>query len=349
MKQFRPAHRSFRTSKRPRFRRLRDPVYEVPERQDLGPVRSYHGGPGPWSDRPGDSEVRMRLGSTGARSPLGGDIPPVEWDGMMAKEGWDALAAWRDFRMGEHGDLWHRAIIDPTLLTVVGRVQELRVLDLGCGNGYLTRRWAREGAAESVGVDLSHETLGFARRRETRHPSGARFVRQDAAELSAFADDSFDLVVAHMSLMDIEDAERTVREVGRVLADPGRFVFSIAHPCFDIDLRSMWVVERPVHESTVFRKVAGYREEHVVRVPWKLSQTETAYTRSYHRPLPSYIRYLREAGLGVVRMEEPMPRPEAIRKNPQALFIREIPLHFVVEAVPIPRPVGRKRRARTLT
>ena len=31
----------------------------------------------------------------------------------MTRVGWDRLAVWRDFRMGEGGDLWHRAILDP--------------------------------------------------------------------------------------------------------------------------------------------------------------------------------------------------------------------------------------------
>jgi 2-polyprenyl-3-methyl-5-hydroxy-6-metoxy-1,4-benzoquinol methylase len=58
----------------------------------------------------------------------------------MDREGWDALATWRDSRMGERGDLWHRSILDPPLFALLGRVRGLRLLDLGCGNGYLTRR-----------------------------------------------------------------------------------------------------------------------------------------------------------------------------------------------------------------
>ncbi len=213
----------------------------------------------------------------------------------------------------------------------------------GAGTGTLTRRWAREGASRSVGVDRSAASLRFARRREMRRPSGAEFVRRDSADLTGFGSGSFDLVAAHMSLMDIADAAATIREVRRVLAAGGRFIFSISHPCFDIDLESTWVVERApfARENSVFRKVRGYRKERVIRVPWNVSKTEVAYTLSYHRTLATYLRYLRAAGLAVVRMEEPLPGPEAIRNSPQGAFMREIPLHLVVEAVPWSRPTAR--------
>ncbi len=267
----------------------------------------------------------------------------------MVREGWDALATWRDYRTGERGDLWHRAILDPSLRAVLGSVRGLRILDLGCGNGYLTRRWASEGATESVGIDGSEANIRIARRRERSRRTGARFVRQDAAHLAEFSTGHFDRVVAHMSLMDIEDGEGTIGEVGRVLRPNGRFVFSISHPCFDIDLRSMWVVEREFLRDTVFRKVAGYRQEHTVRIPWRVSETETAYTQSYHRPLSTYFRYLRGAGMVVAGVEEPVPRPEAVRKSPQGAYMLEIPLHLVVDAVRLAAPATPEHRPRGVT
>jgi SAM-dependent methyltransferase len=255
----------------------------------------------------------------------------------MAPNGWDTMAEWRDARLGETGDLWHRAIIDPSLRTVVGSVRDLRVLEIACGNGYLSRQFASDGARSVVGIDASPPTIALARAREVRDPKGVRFEVRDAVHLEDFPSGAFDLVVANMALMDIADAEGAVREVARLLDRTGRFVFSICHPCFDTDDRSMWVVERAQtpkgdFADTVWRKVSGYRDEVRRPVPWDVSATETVWTDSYHRTLGTYSRYLREAGLAITRVEEPSPLPEAIEGSPQGRFIAQIPLHLVVEA-----------------
>ena len=259
---------------------------------------------------------------------------------------WNRIARLRDLRTGDRGDLWHRGMIDPAVRRLVGRVRGLRLLDLACGNGYLARSFAARGAREVVGLDRSTASIRFARARERRRPRGVRFHVGVATALP-FPAASFDRVVANMALMDFEDAAGAIREVARVLAPGGRFVFSVCHPCFDVDDRSAWSVERGYDAGgfyeRVYRKVRRYRDERRTRSPWRLPSGEVAWTEAFHRTLATYGRYLHDAGLAIAQLEEPLPDAEVVRASPQGPYLREIPLHLVVEAVPVAAATGGSR------
>lgn len=244
----------------------------------------------------------------------------------------DGFGAWYDDKQGDEGDPWHRTLIDPGLFARIGTLSPgTRVLDLGCGNGYISRRLARSGALV-VGVDASKELIERAVAREAKDPLGVAYHQTDAAKLSMLQDQSFDLVVANMSLVDFEDASGAIREAGRVLVPGGRFVLSLNHPCFDVDTRSGWLVDVTTGPPTVFRKVAGYRKPHGDTFEWELPDGRTVRTHGYHRPLSWYVKELRAAGFVVVDVEEPSPLPGFVSRRVQQEWIEQIPLHLVIEA-----------------
>jgi SAM-dependent methyltransferase len=78
-----------------------------------------------------------------------------------------------------------------------------RVLDLGCGDASLG----------SVGLDLSHDELQRGR--------GPRV--QGRAQALPFRDGAFDHVVSHLAFMLLDDIERVVAELARVLVRGGTF------------------------------------------------------------------------------------------------------------------------------
>jgi 2-polyprenyl-3-methyl-5-hydroxy-6-metoxy-1,4-benzoquinol methylase len=88
------------------------------------------------------------------------------------------------------------------------------VLDVGCGEGVLTERWARRlGDREVVGLDLPDPKLEADWR--TRARPNLRFV-PGRAEGLPFADDEFDLVTAIETLEHVPDPDRTLAEMARV-------------------------------------------------------------------------------------------------------------------------------------
>ena len=244
---------------------------------------------------------------------------------------WERLADWWDDHLGDDGDLWHRSLIDPPVFKLAGDVSGQRVLDLACGNGYISRRFARAGATV-VGVDGSAAIVERARAREAREPLGVTYHVADAAHLAMLEDGAFDLVVCNMALMDIADAASAIKEVSRVLVSQGRFVASIAHPCFDKMETSGWAIERVYPTTTIWRKMSRYRELVVEHVPWPQVGDPPIITLAYHRPLSWYFQTFRAAGLVVAALEEPEPTEEFLAKDQQGPWIAEIPLHCVFEA-----------------
>lgn len=91
-----------------------------------------------------------------------------------------------------------------------------RILDLGCGDGQLTRRLMATGA-DLTGVDASAEMAAAARAR------GVNAVHAPAEALP-FADGSFDAVFSNAVLHWVRDHDAMLIAVHRVLRPGGRFV-----------------------------------------------------------------------------------------------------------------------------
>jgi ubiquinone/menaquinone biosynthesis C-methylase UbiE len=98
----------------------------------------------------------------------------------------------------------------------------MRLLDVGCGPGSITRGLAeRLAPGEVVGVDLSKETLEAA-----RHDAGARgltnlhYEEGSVYELP-FPDASFDVAFAHQVLQHLRERDVALREMLRVLRPGG--------------------------------------------------------------------------------------------------------------------------------
>jgi len=90
------------------------------------------------------------------------------------------------------------------------------VLDVGCGEGVLSARWAEQlGSGRVVGIDLEDPKLRAEW--ETRQRANLEF-RAMSAEHLPFGDDEFDLAAAIEVLEHVPDPEQTLAEMVRVAA-----------------------------------------------------------------------------------------------------------------------------------
>jgi len=101
--------------------------------------------------------------------------------------------------------------------------QGLDVLDLGCGGGYMSEALARRGA-NVVGVDPSGASLQAARLHAAQAGLAIDY-RQGVGEAIPAADRSVDRLVCVDVLEHVQDVQKVLAEVRRLLRPGGIFLF----------------------------------------------------------------------------------------------------------------------------
>jgi ubiquinone/menaquinone biosynthesis C-methylase UbiE len=138
---------------------------------------------------------------------------------------WNRIADDWNIQVGLEGDSNRILNSDPVLWAFAGNVRGRKVLDAGCGTGYLSKQASDRGALVT-GVDFSDRMIEIAR---ANHPS-IDFRVDSCIELRTVGDAQFDIVIANYVLMDIPELEATMHAFSRVLRNEGLAVLVFSHP-----------------------------------------------------------------------------------------------------------------------
>lgn len=246
---------------------------------------------------------------------------------------WDGSAAmWaRTVRAG--GDIYREVVNNPAFFKFLGSIRDKKVLDLGCGEGYNTRILAKKGA-KVTGIDFSKELIKLAVEKEKEGKLGIKYCCRNAANLSIFKDNSFDVIVSFMALMDMRDLQSVCNEVRRVLKPKGRFVFSILHPCFN-RWKSELGWEKDEKGNPLYYKIDNYFDEGLKEIVFTLGMGRVTLPKkilTFHYTLTSYFKSIHQAGMSVSRLEEVRPTKSAIKRYPKLKKKLRIPDFMIIEA-----------------
>jgi SAM-dependent methyltransferase len=102
-------------------------------------------------------------------------------------------------------------------------VKDKTVLDAGCGSGYGTDFLASQGAKYALGIDISPEAIAYAQAHYQRDNLEYRVMDVTEPDLN---DGSFDVIVAFELIEHLQNQERFLAEMARVLKNDGLFIIS---------------------------------------------------------------------------------------------------------------------------
>jgi trans-aconitate 2-methyltransferase len=110
------------------------------------------------------------------------------------------------------------------LLTLIRPAPPMRIVDLGCGTGRLTRMLHTSvHARETIGIDRSSRMLDVARGGETI--AGVRFVAGDIADFPTSGE--YDMVFSNAAFHWVDDHPALVRRLAASLAPGGQLLFQV--------------------------------------------------------------------------------------------------------------------------
>lgn len=250
---------------------------------------------------------------------------PTEFDATSVAAAWDYGAdAYAAFQAAGY-DHYRYAFFGPAQVARCGDVAGLRVLDLGCGNGYFSRAMAERGATV-IGVDISAGQIGHAERIEQEQPLGITYQVLDAVQVAeAFAPGSFDLVTSCVALQDMPDTDRVIAGAFTVLRAGGRFVPCITHPATDTPFRE-W--ERDAEGHKVALRIDRYFERTTVTYRWAEWEGRMPYpwvSAGRHVTLGDWMGWFLAAGFVLRGFEEPEPTADALTQHPDLEDAARVP------------------------
>jgi SAM-dependent methyltransferase len=229
----------------------------------------------------------------------------------------DNIKKWSEFskgdieKFGDEGDKSREYLLNPSIFELLGEITGKKVLDAGCGTGYLSRKLAKLGALVT-GVEPSESLYAYCVERESSEKLGITYIKEDLSSLYDLGD-QFDVVIANMVLMDIPQYEHAIKNCMNALTRNGIFVYSLLHPCFpgfDNDWERLKRVE-----------IDNYFEERAV---------EGRYGSMFYRPLQTYINCVNDYRGVTERIIE----PQLSKENSEGFSERNlyVPQFIIVRA-----------------
>jgi 2-polyprenyl-3-methyl-5-hydroxy-6-metoxy-1,4-benzoquinol methylase len=187
-------------------------------------------------------------------------------------------AAVRDRRIESRKLVTDQAAVD----AVMSR-RPASVLDIGCGEGWLSRALAAQGVSRTIGVDVVPALVEQARRAGGGEFHVASYEAIARGELQL----TVDVAVANFALIGKDAVDALIRASPSLLRPGGALIVQTLHPLVATG-------EQPYEDGWRTGSWAGFSDDFSDPAPW------------YFRTLGTWVELIASSGLRLEEMREPI-------------------------------------------
>jgi len=235
-----------------------------------------------------------------------------------------------------NADFWIKIIrenLDPFRLVVTNKAileslkgeKNLRILDAGCGEGYLCRSLAKL-SHRVFGIDFCSKLIEAAEDLERKKPFGIKYFVGDLRKI-CFPSSFFDLILSHQTINEIENPKKAFKEFSRILKKGGKLLCLFLHPCFEINFQKI----KNIPFSIVYFQKTKIKKEYYL-----VSGIKSPSSYFYlHLPLSEWIEILTKNGFLIRKIREPHPSLKILKMDKWWRKNFKKPLFILIEAIKV--------------
>lgn len=214
----------------------------------------------------------------------------------------------------------NKSIETPIIQNLVGNVEGLRILELGCGDGSYGLEHLINNCEYYIGIDGSRNMYELATKNLEKYKN-SKVILSDLEEWRG-EEPHFDLIISRLTLHYVENLKDLIKRINISLKDHGRLIISVEHP---IMTSNKEVVPIPSAQKEI--KVKDYFEVGERRINWLGGNVI-----KYHRTLEEYFKILKKCGFEIEIIKEAMPEKVNFTSITNYEQKRNFPLFLIISA-----------------
>ncbi len=205
---------------------------------------------------------------------------------------WEGVKNWYDGLVGENGHYFHQKIILPGVKRLLNLQSNSSLLDLGCGQGILSRVIPKE--VDYLGIDISPSLI-----QEAKKYRPDNFFVGDISHMPPLSKQDFTHSCFILSLQNMKDPQKAIAFAANHLGDRSHILLILNHPCFRIPRQTSWG-----EEGGLYRKVNRYMSPLQIPIRERPGREKSAITYSFHHCLSDISSWLFTNGFVITQLEE---------------------------------------------
>lgn len=212
----------------------------------------------------------------------------------------------------------------PIMKTMLPNLKGKKILDLGCGNGTMSKYFIQNGASYVLALDISQNMI-----EEAKEKNNDKNITYDVLEMEKISiiKENFDIVFSSLAFHYIEDFYKLTNDINNLLNENGILLFSQEHPTALAPILELGMKNRVEINNNRYYLLNNYNENGKREVLWN-----ECVVVKYHRNFECLINTLIKNNFNILEIKESIASQKAINLVEKYKYQKDRPYFLFIKA-----------------